>query len=95
MRRKENGAVLKRARKDAGLSQGELAFLVDCSHTTIYLLEKAGPRGLDTCSEELGRQIARRLHRPVDDLWEVREGTRPRSTARRLTTGKPAARGAA
>lgn len=40
MRRKEDGQPLKRARKAAGLSQGELAYLVRRSHTTIYLLEK-------------------------------------------------------
>ena len=92
VKRKENGAALKRARLSAGLSQGELAFLVGRSHTTIYLLEKPGPRGMDTCSDELGALIARRLHRSVDDLWEVREETPASSSATRVTTGRSVSR---
>jgi len=88
MRRKDNGAPIKRARLAAGLSQLELAFLVDCSHTTIYLLEKAGPRGMETCSDELATQIARRLNRPVEDLWEARSDARTRSSTRKVTTAK-------
>jgi DNA-binding XRE family transcriptional regulator len=73
MRRKEDGAALKRARKAAGLSQGELAYLCQRSHTTIYLLEKPGPRGMQTCSEDLAVEIARRLHRSVEDLFDARQ----------------------
>lgn len=92
VKRKENGAALKRARISAGLSQGELAYLVGKSHTTIYLLEKPGPRGMDTCSDELGALIARRLQRSVEDLWEVRADTPPATPTRRVTTGKPVSR---
>lgn len=87
MRRKEDGAALQRARKASGLTQGELAFLVDRSHTTIYLLEKPGPRGMQTCSAELGARIAKRLHRPVEDLFEVRD----QIPAARVTTGQAVA----
>ena len=86
MRRKEDGAAIKRARLAAGLSQGELAYLVQRSHTTIYLLEKGGPRGMANCSEDLAREIARRLHRSVEDLFEERQS--PRAGA--VATGKRA-----
>jgi DNA-binding XRE family transcriptional regulator len=76
MRRKEDGEVLKRARKAAGLSQGELAYLVKRSHTTIYLLEKPGPRGMSTCSADLALEIARRVQRPVEDLFDIRQHPR-------------------
>lgn len=95
MRRKEEGAVLRRKRQKQQLSQGELAFLVGCSHTTIYLLEKAGPRGMQTCSEQLAIEIARRLHVDPEDLWEEREGSRPRSRTHGVSTGRVAARSAA
>lgn len=81
MRRKEEGAALKRARKAQGFSQGELAYLVERSHTTIYLLEKPGPRGMQTCSEDLAVQIARRLHRPVEDLFDIRQSPSALSVA--------------
>jgi putative transcriptional regulator len=88
MRRKEEGAVLKRARKAAGLSQGELAYLVRRSHTTIYLLEKPGPRGMATCTEDLAREIARRLGRDVEDLFEQKQHPRMHSvTTDSLATG--------
>lgn len=85
MRRKEDGAALKRARKAAGLSQGELAYLVRRSHTTIYLLEKAGPRGMSTCTEDLAREIARRVGRDVEDLFEEKH----RPNMAKMTTGHP------
>jgi DNA-binding XRE family transcriptional regulator len=95
MRRKEDGAVLRRKRQKQQLSQGELAFLVGCSHTTIYLLEKAGPRGMQTCSEQLAIEIARRLHVDPEDLWEERQGSRPRSRMGNVSVGRAAAGGRA
>lgn len=72
MRRKDPQA-LKRARKRQNFTQKELALLVGCSQTMIYLLEKPGPRGIDTCSDELAKAISARLHVDVEDLFEHRE----------------------
>lgn len=83
MRRKEDGAVLKRARKAAGLTQLELALLVDRTSTTIYLLEKPGPKGMANCSEDLALRLAKRLHRPVEDLFEEKASP----SAQQMTTG--------
>lgn len=71
MRRKDPQA-LKRARKRQNFTQKELALLVGCSQTMIYLLEKPGPRGVDTCSDALATAIAGRLHVDVEDLFEQR-----------------------
>jgi putative transcriptional regulator len=87
MRRKDDGQALKRARKAARLSQGELAYLVKRSHTTIYLLEKPGPRGMQTCTEDLALELARRLGRDVEDLFDARQSP----SAIRVTTGNAAA----
>jgi DNA-binding XRE family transcriptional regulator len=84
MRRKDPQA-LKRARKRSGYTQRELAYLAKCSHAMIYLLEKEGPRGIDTCSEELAESICSRLHVDVEDLFERRASP----GRRRVTTGKP------
>ena len=91
MRRKDEGAPLKRARLAAALSQLDLAFLVGCSHTTIYLLEKPGPRGMGTCSDDLAIEIARRLNRDVADLFEARSDSRPPARVRRRPTVSPVA----
>lgn len=91
MRRRDDGAALKRARLAASLSQGELAYLANCSHTTIYLLEKAGPRGMSTCSDDLAYELARRLGRDVEDLFEARTDARRSSRVRRGPTVSPAA----
>jgi DNA-binding XRE family transcriptional regulator len=87
MRRKDP-AALKRARKRAGLTQKELGLLVRCSQTMIYLLEKPGPHGIDTCSDDLAREICRRLSVDVEDLFEQRgSASRPTvSDVRRRTS---------
>lgn len=92
MRRKEEGEPLKRARKKSGLSQGELAYLCKRSHTTIYLLEKPGPRGMQTCSEDLAIEIARRVGRDVEDLFEARQhlSTAPSTTGNAAVCRVPA-----
>lgn len=78
MRRKDPQA-LRRARKRARLTQRELAFLARCSQATIYLLEKDGPTGMDTCSDDLAIAICDRLHVDVEDLFEERpNSSRPR-----------------
>lgn len=84
MRRKDPLAV-RRARKRARLTQRELAFLARCSQTTIYLLEKPGPEGMETCSDEMAMRICDRLHVDVEDLFEARTA----SSSSRLPTGQP------
>ena len=71
MKRKDP-ATLRRARLRADLTQRELAMLCKVSQTTIYLLERPGPRGMNTCSEELAIRIAKRLRVDLEDLFEPR-----------------------
>lgn len=92
MRRKDPQA-LRRARKRARLTQRELAFLARCSQATIYLLEKAGPDGMDTCSDDLALRICDRLHVDVEDLFEERSSSRSTgvTTGQRATSQRPTA----
>lgn len=76
MQRKDDGRPIKRARQAARLSQGELAWLLRKSHTTIYLLERPGPLGMQTCSEELAIALAHRLSRDVEDLFDAKRSPR-------------------
>lgn len=90
MRRKPGGAAaLKRARKRARLTQRELAYLARCSQATIYLLEKDGPTGLDTLSDELAIAVCDRLHIDVEDVFEAQSTpSRPRVSDVRRRTGQ-------
>jgi DNA-binding XRE family transcriptional regulator len=80
MRRKPGGAaILKRARKRSRLTQRELAYLARCSQATVYLLEKDGPAGLQTLSDELAIAVCDRLHIDVEDVFEAQSTpSRPR-----------------
>lgn len=89
MRRKDPQA-LKRARKRARLTQRELAYLARCSQATIYLLEKEGPQGMATISDDLAIAICDRLHVDVEDLFEAGPLTsRRRVSSVRRETGQP------
>jgi DNA-binding XRE family transcriptional regulator len=88
MRRKDAQAI-KRARKRARLTQRELAYLARCSQATIYLLEKDGPTGLDTISDDLAIAICDRLHVDLEDLFEPRTvPSRPRVSNVRRKIGQ-------
>lgn len=88
MRRKDPDAI-RRARKRAQLTQRELAYLAKCTHATIYLLEKAGVDGMQTCSEELATAICSRLKVDVEDLFERRDAPgRRRVSSVRPDTGQ-------
>ena len=78
MRTKDDGRPLARARKRAGLTQRELAFLARCSQTTIYLLETGR---MPTCSEDLAGRIVARLPLDLEDAFEERAPSRMASAA--------------
>lgn len=64
-------AAVKRARKRAGHTQRDLAFLARCSQTTIYLIETGR---MPTLSDDLAIRIARRLPScDLEDLFAARE----------------------
>jgi DNA-binding XRE family transcriptional regulator len=69
MRVKDDGAPLLRARKRAGLTQRELAFLARCSQTTIHLMETGG---MTTCSDDLAFRVVARLPVDLEDVFEQR-----------------------
>ncbi len=82
-----NGADLRRHRLDVGISQRALADDVGVSNTAIWAIEVGRLRSI---SPELGDAIARRLGRPVEDMFDVVEPSR----TSKLTTsqrGKSAA----
>lgn len=81
--RVKSSESLRRWRKRRSFSQRELATLVDCSQNTISLLEKGGPDGMTTLSEDLALEIARRLDVPWEELFELRESP----GVRRMTAG--------
>lgn len=68
MRVKDRQAV-QRARRRAGYTQRELAFLAGCSHTTVYLIESGR---MATLSDGLAFSLAKRLHCDVEDLFAER-----------------------
>lgn len=69
MKMKDRGQM-KRWRKRAGLTQGELAFLVGCTQQTISLLETGA---MTTLSEDLALGIAKRLGHDWEDLFAACE----------------------
>lgn len=90
MRRKD-AAALKRARKRAGLTQRELAYLCRVSQTTIYLLEKSGPTGMETCSDDLAIAIAKRLKVDVEDIFIPRTAASAVATSTATVDGRQTA----
>lgn len=69
MKVRDGGAPLKRKRKTAGLTQRELAYLVNRTDTTIWMLETGR---MTQCSPDLAIDIARRLRCDVEDLFDER-----------------------
>jgi transcriptional regulator with XRE-family HTH domain len=69
MRVKDRHA-LKRARKNMGYTQRDLAFLVRKSQTAIYALEKGRQ---ETLSEDFAIAIAARLGRDWENFFELEE----------------------
>jgi DNA-binding XRE family transcriptional regulator len=88
MRRIDDGRPIRRGRKRRRLTQRDLAYLCRVSQTTIFLLEKPGAKGMDTCSDELAQRIADRLDVDVEDLFVPRASVR----ASEMATGSLAAR---
>jgi putative transcriptional regulator len=63
--RKPEPSPLRRARFRIGLSQDEMAAAVGVSRKTIWSLES----GRSSPSLELARALARKLERPLDELF--------------------------
>ena len=74
--------LLRRARERRGYTQRDLAALCRCSQGAISSIERGR---LSRITEDLGREIARRLDRDVEDLFD----TKHVSTVHRVTTGAP------
>lgn len=68
-----SGTQIKRHRIRKDLTQRQLAFLVNKTQTTIYLIESGQ---MTTLSERLALDIAKRLDMPWEDLFESREAVR-------------------
>lgn len=75
---------LRRRRKDKGLTQQQLAALVDCKQQYISLLESGNDRD---CSEKIADRICRWLDVAREDYFEARSLSRMPSvtTASRVT----------
>lgn len=60
---------LRRRRRDKGLTQQQLAALVDCKQQYISLLESGNDRD---CSERIAERICRWLDVDLEDYFEAR-----------------------
>lgn len=66
----KDASRLRRRRRDKGLSQKQLASLVDCTQQYISLLEN----GTDSdCSEKIAERICRWLDVDLEDYFEEHE----------------------
>lgn len=65
--------MFRRARKREDLTQMDLAVLCRCTQATISGLETGN---LKACSEDLAKEIARRLKLDVEDLFIRKESSR-------------------
>lgn len=68
-----NREWLAKRRKEAGFTQRELAMLCKCTQAAISGLETGA---MVNCSEDLAKQISKRLGRDVEELFVAHEGAR-------------------
>ena len=68
-----NRERLARRRVEAGFTQRELAMLCKCTQAAISALETGA---MLNCSADLAKQIARRLDRDLEELFDSHDGAR-------------------